>query len=158
APHRSSTQRAAVTHDPDLFELLAQITRQSEAPLEAVGLGWARALPAVTLVPAFGLGAIPAPVRAALGLSIGLCIAPAREPLTRAPDMPFALAFAEELAKGLPVALLAALALWTAAMVGGLTDNLRGGRETLALPNVDADDTPLGALLSMLVSILFLEG
>ena len=42
-------------------------------------------------------------------------------------------------------------------MAGGLTDNIRGARETQALPVVDEDVSPLGALLSLLVSLLFLE-
>jgi len=55
------------------------------------------------------------------------------------------------------VALAAAGALWAAGMAGGLTDNIRGARETQALPVVDEDTSPLGALLSLLVALLFLE-
>jgi type III secretory pathway component EscT len=42
-------------------------------------------------------------------------------------------------------------------MAGGLTDNIRGARETQALPIVDEDTSPLGALLQLLVALLFLE-
>jgi type III secretory pathway component EscT len=43
-------------------------------------------------------------------------------------------------------------------MAGGLTDNLRGARETQALPIVEAGISPLGALLQLLVALIFLEG
>jgi type III secretory pathway component EscT len=110
----------------------------------------------LTLVPAFGLTALPAQSRAALGLALGVSIAPALEPARM--SAPFGLALLVEAARGLPVALSAAGVLWAAGMAGGLTDNLRGARETQALPVVDDDVSPLGALLSLLVALLFLEG
>jgi type III secretory pathway component EscT len=42
-------------------------------------------------------------------------------------------------------------------MAGGLADNLRGARESQSLAIVDDEVSPLGALLSLLVSLLFLE-
>jgi type III secretory pathway component EscT len=42
-------------------------------------------------------------------------------------------------------------------MAGGVVDNLRGGREQVALPNVETGVTPTGALLSMLIAIAFFE-
>jgi flagellar biosynthetic protein FliR len=123
--------------------------------LRGWALAWARVTPALTLVPAFGLNALPAPTRAALGLALAVSIAPSLAPAQL--SAPFAVALLFEAARGLPVALAAAGALWAAGMAGGLTDNIRGARETQALPVVDEDTTPLGALLSLLVALLFLE-
>jgi type III secretory pathway component EscT len=123
--------------------------------LRGWALAWARVTPALTLVPAFGLNALPAPTRAALGLALAVAIAPSLAPAQL--SAPFAVALLFEAARGLPVALAAAGALWAAGMAGGLTDNLRGARETQALPVVDEETSPLGALLSLLVALLFLE-
>jgi type III secretory pathway component EscT len=94
----------------------------------------------------------------ALGLAMAACIAPALRPVAKASGLPFAAAFAVEFLAGAPVAVLASLALYGAGMAGSLVDNLRGAHEPAALPNVDADTTPLGALLVVLISILFLQG
>ena len=123
--------------------------------LRGWALAWARVTPALTLVPAFGLNALPAQTRAALGLAIAVSIAPSLSPSHLA--APFGVALLLESARGLPVALAAAGALWAAGMAGGLTDNIRGARETQALPVVDEEVSPLGALLSLLVALLFLE-
>jgi type III secretory pathway component EscT len=124
--------------------------------LRGWALAWARVTPALTLLPAFGLTALPAQTRAALGLALAVSIAPSLRPLEL--SAPFALALLLEAARGLPVALAAAGALWAAGMAGGLVDNVRGARETQALPVVDEDTSPLGALLSLLVALVFLEG
>lgn len=123
--------------------------------LRGWALAWARVTPALTLVPAFGLNALPAQTRAALGLALALSIAPSLQPLQL--SAPFGVALMLEAARGLPVALAAAGALWAAGMAGGLADNLRGAREAQTLPVLDEDVTPLGALLSLLVALLFLE-
>jgi len=112
--------------------------------------------PALTLLPAFGLTALPAQTRAALGLALAISIAPGLQPAQT--QAPFAVALLFEAARGLPVALAASAALWAAGMAGGLTDNIRGARETQALPVVDEGSSPLGALLSLLVALIFLEG
>jgi len=124
--------------------------------LRGWALAWARVTPALTLLPAFGLNALPAQTRAALGLALAVSIAPSIQPLQLA--APFGIALLLEAARGLPVALAASGALWAAGMAGGLTDNIRGARETQALPVVDEDTSPLGALLSLLVALIFLEG
>ena len=124
--------------------------------LRGWALAWARVTPALTLVPAFGLNALPAQTRAALGLALAVSIAPSLHPAKLA--APFGVALLLEAARGLPVALAAAGALWAAGMAGGLADNLRGARETQALPIVDEETSPLGALLSLLVALVFLEG
>lgn len=124
--------------------------------LRGWALAWARVSPALTLVPAFGLNALPAQTRAALGLALAVSIAPSLSPVQL--SAPFGVALLIESARGLPVALAAAGALWAAGMAGGLVDNLRGARETQALPIVDEETSPLGALLSLLVALVFLQG
>lgn len=124
--------------------------------LRGWALAWARVSPALTVIPALGLNALPAQTRAAFGLALAVSIAPSLEPIQL--SAPFAVALLFEAARGLPVALAASGALWAAGMAGGLTDNLRGARETQALPIVDEDSSPLGALLSLLVALIFLEG
>lgn len=124
--------------------------------LRGWALAWARVTPALTILPAFGLNALPAQTRAALGLALAVCIAPSLQPLELA--APFAVALLLEVARGLPIAIAASGALWAAGMAGGLTDNIRGARETQALPVVDEETSPLGALLSLLVALVFLEG
>ena len=142
---------------PDYLDVLAQITAQSRLELTSLGLSWARVTPSVILIPAFGLGAVPGPTRTAFALALAACIAPALRPLAEASTLPFAAAFALEFLRGLPIAIRSSLALYTAGMAGGLADNLRGTHEATGLPNVGADTTPLGALLVILTSILFLE-
>lgn len=140
-------------------ELLALVARLAEAEgvdLGAWGLAWARVMPTVVLVPAFGLRAIPAPARVVLGLTLALCIAPAFvRPV--AADTPWVVQLFASASFGLPVALGAASVLWAASQAGALADDLRGGRDTTNLPNLGAT-TPLGALLGMLASVAFLEG
>jgi flagellar biosynthesis protein FliR len=141
---------------PGVVEMLAGALEGAGVDLRAWGLAWARVAPTVTLVPAFGLRALPAPARIALGLALAAGIAPALAPAAEK-TTPFVVLMATELAKGLPVALSAAGALWIASMVGGLADNLRGGHESAGLPNVEDGTTPTGALLAMLVAVAFLE-
>jgi flagellar biosynthesis protein FliR len=124
--------------------------------LGAWALAWARFAPTLALVPAFGLRALPAPVRIALGLALALTIAPALAPIAAQPR-PFALSLIIEFSKGLPVALSAAALLWAATMTGGLIDDLRGARESAMMPSVEEGSTALGAMFAMLTAILFLE-
>jgi flagellar biosynthesis protein FliR len=140
----------------DPAQMLQPLLSAWGVDLRGWALAWARVTPALTLVPAFGLNALPAQTRAALGLALALCIAPSLQPASI--SAPFGVALLFEAACGLPVALAAAVALWAAGMAGGLADNLRGARETQALPIVDEDVSPLGALLSLLVALVFLEG
>lgn len=116
----------------------------------------ARATPAVTLVPAFGLSAVPAPTRLVLALALGACIAPALGAQVTG-SSPFVVALAREAFVGLPVALLAALAIYVAGMAGGLVDDLRGGRETVSLPALPEQLPPVAALFTLLASVAFLE-
>jgi flagellar biosynthesis protein FliR len=119
-------------------------------------LGLARATPAVTLVPAFGLSAVPPQTRLSLGLCLGLCVAPALS-ATATTEGPFVVALLREAYAGLPVAILAALSIYVAGMAGGLLDDLRGTRDSVTLPNLPESMPPVAALFSLLASLAFLE-
>ncbi len=124
--------------------------------LEAWGLGVARLLPVVTLLPAFGLSAVAVPVRLALGVTLALAVLPAAgtsAPLTG----PYAVAFGLEVLRGIPLALESSAVLWAATMAGGLLDNLRGAREATSLPTFEEPSAPIGAVLGLLAGLAFLE-
>ena len=141
---------------PSILDALTALFAQSGIEPRAWALGFARATPAVTLVPALGLGAVPAQTRLVLGLALGLCIAPGLAGDVSAGG-PFALALGREALAGLPVALLASLSIYVAAMAGGLVDDLRGARESVTLPALPEQMPPLAALFALLASIAFLE-
>ncbi len=139
-----------------LGEVVAAFDREG-IDLAALGLGWARATPTVVLVPAFGLRAIPAPARAVLALALAACVLPALGPIARAHDAPWALLALGEIARGLPVALAAAIPLWAATMAGGAVDALRGAQDTLSSPAVEGRPSALGVPMSLLASAIFLS-
>ncbi|RYZ02178.1 MAG: type III secretion protein [Myxococcales bacterium] len=147
---------APLPSPPSLLDALSAVIEQMGVDPRAWALGMARATPAVTLVPAFGLSAVPAPTRLVLALALGACIAPALAGDVN-PAGPFVIALARESFAGLPVALLAALAIYVAGMAGGLVDDLRGGREAVSLPALPEQVPPVAALFTLLASIAFLE-
>lgn len=140
---------------PSALEALTSLLTGSTTDLRAWAVAFARVLPAVLLVPAFGLQAVVTPARVGLALAMALAVAPAVRPAL--PTAPLAVALLAEVAQGLPVAVGAAAAIWAASMAGALIDNLRSSREEAMLPLVEAPATPSGALLGMLVAIAFLE-
>jgi type III secretory pathway component EscT len=147
----------APLHPPlSLPEALGAIFAQAGIDPRAWALGFARATPAVTLIPAFGLAAVPAPTRLVLGLSLGLCIAPALSESVHGSG-PLLLALGREAFAGLPVALLASLSMYVAAAAGALVDDLRGARESVTLPTLPEPLPPIGVLFALLASIAFLE-
>jgi type III secretory pathway component EscT len=144
---------------PHAASLLGEIVRAFEATgvdLGALGLAWARAAPAIALVPAFGLRALPAPARAAVGLGLAACIFPALAPVARDSHSPWALLLLWQLARGVPIALAAAVPLWAATMAGGAIDALRGAETSVSSPVVDGRATALGVPMAMLASAIFL--
>jgi len=141
---------------PSLLDALTAAFAAGGVDPRAWALGFARAAPAVTLVPAFGLSAVPPQTRLTLGLALGLCIAPALAGEVSSGG-PLLLALGREAFVGLPVALLASLSIYVAAMAGGLVDDLRGGRETVTLPALPGELPPVAVLFSLLASIAFLE-
>jgi type III secretory pathway component EscT len=142
---------------PSVVATVAEAFARSGVSLGALGLAWARAMPAVTLVPAFGLRALPAPARAVMGLAFAASIFPALSPAASETTEPWALLAAGEVARGVPVALAAAIPLWAATMAGGVADALRGSQETPTAPTVEGRATPMGVPLSLLASAIFLS-
>jgi len=129
---------------------------RSGIDLAALGFAWARVMPSVTLVPAFGLRALPAPARMVMGLALAASVFPALAPVASTATTAWPLLIAVEAARGLPVAVAAAVPLWAATMAGGLADALRGSQEMVSAPTVEGRTTPMGAPLSLLACAIFL--
>jgi flagellar biosynthetic protein FliR len=141
---------------PSLVETTVQAFALAGVDLAGLGLAWARVAPAVALVPAFGLRALPAPARAVLGLALAACIAPAIGPVTPLPGVAWPLLVLVEVARGLPIAIAAAVPLWAATMAGGVADALRGTQDAASPPVVEGSASPLGVAMSILASAIFL--
>lgn len=140
---------------PDLAQSLVGAMQAEGLDPGALGLAWARVAPTLVIVPAFGLRALPASGRAAMALLLAAAVAPALRPPPAGEFWAGSL-LAEALA-GLPVAVGAAVPLWTATMTGGLLDLARGAPgDGPALPVVEGKASPLGVLLSLLSSVAFL--
>jgi flagellar biosynthesis protein FliR len=146
----------APTAPSDLADLLRALLAGVSADFAGWLRAWARVTPSLVLVPAFGGAALPAPTRAGLGFALAVAIAPALRPV-QAGSLSLALELLKEAARGLPVAIGAAVLIHTALMAGGAMDDLRGGRESAVLPTFEGEHTPLGAVLGLLVSIALLE-
>jgi type III secretory pathway component EscT len=141
---------------PSVVGTVAEAFARSGTDLGALGLAWARAMPAVTLVPAFGLRALPAPARAVMALAFAASIFPALPPAPAGSSASWPILAAVEVARGLPVALSAAIPLWAATMAGGVADVLRGAQDQPSAPTVEGRATPMGVPLSLLASSIFL--
>jgi len=141
--------------EPGLLETLARLFEQGGIDLAAWGLAWARVAPVVAIVPAFGLRALSAPVRAATALVLAAIIVPAMRPAVVGPG-PLPVLLLVELARGTVVALSAAIPLWAATMAGGVIDALRGSQDLIMVPTVEGRATPLGVLFSLLAATVFL--
>jgi type III secretory pathway component EscT len=144
--------------DSGLLEAIARSADAEGFDLTRIGLAWVRIMPTLILVPAFGLRATPTPVRGALGLLLALCVFPAvgTAPALNAGSAGLGVALlVTELLRGIPVAVAAAVPLWAAMMVGGLTDDVRADSESVDSP-VGASTTRLGRLMSILSAGLFL--
>lgn len=142
---------------PSVVGVVADAFARSGVDLAALGLAWARVMPTVTIVPAFGLRALPAPARLVMGLAFAASVFPALAPQAAMTSQPWALAALVEVARGLPIAIATAVPLWAATMAGGVADALRGSRETPQVPVVEGSATPLGIPLSLLASAIFLS-
>jgi flagellar biosynthetic protein FliR len=137
----------------ELFDALAALLG---ADFRAWALAWARVLPVLILVPAFGLSAVALPIRILLGATLAVAIAPAVGVVPLEPA-PFLVALGGEVLRGLPLALATSALLWAAIMAGGLADNLRGGRESADVALFDEPLPAFSVLFGMLVAIAFLE-
>jgi flagellar biosynthesis protein FliR len=141
---------------PAVVELLSAVERLYGADGRAFLVAWARALPLVTLVPAFGLSAVAVPIRVVLAATMAVAVAPQLRAVANA-DVPLFLLLPAEAARTLPLALATAALLWAAVMAGGLIDNLRGARENAELPLLDEPGPPFAALFGLLMGLAFLE-
>jgi type III secretory pathway component EscT len=135
-------------------DIVQSLADSAGLDLARVGLGFARATPAITLVPAFGLKAIPAPARITFAISLAVVIAPALPPVEL--DAAWTPLLLREVARGLPVAVAAAVPLYVASQLGALVDGLRGSQASVQLPIVEGQTTPLGGLFGLLAGALFL--
>ncbi len=144
---------------PGILSTVVDAFTASGVDLAALGLAWARVMPTVTIVPAFGLRALPIPARAVLGLALAASIFPALSAQASPASMshvPWVLLAVGEIVRGLPIALAAAIPLWAATMAGGLVDALRGASDMTSAPTVEGRATPLGVPLSLLACAIFL--
>jgi type III secretory pathway component EscT len=132
--------------------------------LIALGLGVARAVPIVWLVPAFGGAWLPVPLRLGMGLllaSLGLPhLVPAVDVAALASIGPLGwpLMLAREALIGATVGLVISFLFRAAEAAGGLVDLLRGASfgEVLS-PISGARTSPIGALYLLLATVIFVE-
>jgi type III secretory pathway component EscT len=127
----------------------------SDIDWAAWAVAWARVAPAVAIIPAFGLRALPAAARALIALLLAALLVSAVRPAAHG-LLPLPLAIVAALMQGLPVALAAAVPLWAATMVGGTIDTLRGVQPDLSSPVVEGRTSGLGVLFSLLAAFIFL--
>jgi len=140
----------------EIETLLGEALGRPGANIGALGLAWARVMPAVMIVPAFGLRALPRPAQALMGLGLAGCVAPVLPPSGAFGSNPWLLEALVEVLRGIPVALAAAVPLWAATMAGGMADALRASQDTVSAPTVEGRATPLGVPLSLLSCAIFL--
>ena len=144
---------------PGVLHEVAVAFRDSGVDLGALGLAWARVTPAVAIVPAFGLRALPAAARGVIALAMAACIYPAVAPtpaIEESLHAPWALLLVGEVVRGLPVAIAAAAVLWAATMIGGMLDNLRGAQDSMQVPVVEGRTTPMAIPFTLLAGTIFL--
>lgn len=139
----------------DFYAAVRAVLALTQTDLVLWALAWARFVPTIALVPALGLRALPAATRVVLALALSAAIAPVVRPPEYA--APWALQMLTELMRGLPVAVSASVALWSATMAGGVIDDLRGSRQPSSLPNVESGATASGTLFAMLAALAFLQ-
>jgi type III secretory pathway component EscT len=77
-------------------------------------------------------------------------------PVDAVAGAPWTVQLLAQVARGLPVAIAAAVPLWAATMAGGVADALRGSQEMPVAATVEGSATPLGVTLSLLASAIFL--
>lgn len=140
--------------DPLLEAVARELAASGVDPTSWV-LCWARLLPSLILIPAFGLPAFPIVIRIGFACVLAAVVAPSLPVSSLAPG-PLPLALVGEAARGLPVALSAAFCIWAAMMAGNLIDELRSGAPRARSPFDPAEpSSPLGVLLSLAASVAF---
>lgn len=138
----------------DAWATLIDELERSGVTLSSWLLAWARVLPSVVLIPAFGARFLPPAGRAVLGLSLAVVVTPAMQ--VESSTTPFVVAFLFEILRGVPVAVSGSVLIWASMMAGGLIDDLRGASQ--ASSNLFADaSTPLASLLGLFGAVAFFE-
>jgi flagellar biosynthetic protein FliR len=139
---------------PSIVVLVEEALRAQGVDLARLGMAWARVTPTVTLVPAFGLKALPTAARGVLGLALAAAIFPAMPPAGTYGG-PLWIGLLDQVLIGLPVAIAAAVPLWAATMAGNVADSLRGSNDTTPAPTVEGNASPMGIAFSLLACTLF---
>jgi type III secretory pathway component EscT len=138
-----------------LIEAVARELAASGIDLWAWLACWARLLPSLLLIPAFGLPAFPIVIRVGFACVLAAVVAPSL-PLEPPAEGPLLLMLGAEFARGVPVALSAAFCVWAALMAGNLVDELRAGPARQRSPFDPAEAaSPVGVLLSLAASVAF---
>jgi len=141
-----------------LIGALFDEVHRASSSLSAWGVAWARVLPTVLVVPAFGLGVLPVSLRVIIAFALALAIAPAVQVPLLAGEGSWLHLIVRELLSGLPVAVAASVSLWAAVVAGGVGD-VAAGTARLARPSpLGRDAPPLSMLLGLAASIAFLNG
>ena len=149
-----SERRHVMTDEAGIIDTVVRMLDDAGVDIESLGFGWARAMPLIAIVPAFGLRAHPIPLRIAMALCLGACIAPSLH--SEASQGPWLWGLASSLARGVPIAMAAAIPMWAATMTGGVIDSLRGSNDTWLTPVVEGRPSMMGVPLSLLASLMFL--
>ncbi len=140
---------------PGLLETILSLASEQRFDLVALARSWARALPAITLVPVFALRGLPAPFRFMIAILIAACVAPAWPSLSETGGASWPLVLVEEVLRGIPIGIAAAVPLYALSMAGGLVDHVRGTQESLSAPWGEAKGGVVSTLFSLLAGILF---
>lgn len=140
-----------------LLDALARELSQTGIDPRAWLLSWARLLPSVVFIPAFGLRALPVFARALFAFVLASSVAPALTPWA-ATEGHWLVVLGAQISAGLPLATSAALTIWVATMAGSVIDEARSGRLLQTeFESVDSAASPLGVLLSLGASAAFLS-
>jgi type III secretory pathway component EscT len=141
-------------------ELNLQLARSGIDP-EAWLLGWARLMPSLLLIPAFGLRILPLLARALFALILAATVAPSLGAASSGAwidiQRPWWVTLGAELLAGLPLGASAAVTIWAATMAGNLIDRAQGRKMAPSnVEGVDSAASAIGVLLSLGAAAAFL--
>lgn len=141
-----------------IIEALATEVHAAGGSLVLWGIAWARVLPTVLLVPAFGLGVVPPFLRVAIGFALAVSFAPALHATALATSAPWPVLLAGALGRGVPVAVAASVSLLAAMVAGGVADTAAGlSRARAASTPFGAGSSPLATLMALAAAVVFLD-
>ena len=140
--------------------LLSSMVPDLDRLLWATGIGSARTLPIVWLIPAFGGQNVPPQVRLGLGLILAIIALP--QVIITLPGSGgvgyWVLLMAKEALVGFTVGFLAACVFRAAESAGKLVDTLRGANMAEVMsPATQERSSPLGDIYLLLICVIFLE-